>query len=224
MNKYVVILIILIFLYLLYSLIPSLIMKLVNAIKRKKSGNIIYLTFDDGPGIYTNELLDVLKKHDVKATFFLVSDFAKENEDIIKRMIKEGHRLEFHSKSHKDALFLDYRRTKEQVYNGLEEIRDMGIRPKYFRAPWGRYNIISLYFSHKLGVKPILWNVMAEDWKNTTPEIIEKKILKRVNGGDIICLHDNRGFIKDAPKNTIKALDNTIPKLKNKGFLFKVVE
>ena len=155
MSKYVVILIILLFLILSYSLIPSLTMKVLNSYKRVKKGNIIYLTFDDGPGIYTEKLLDVLKKHDVKATFFLVADFAKGNEKLIKRMKNESHRLEFHSKSHKDAIITGYNGTKTQVFGGLEELKTIGIVPKYFRAPWGRYNLFSLYFAHKMGLKTL---------------------------------------------------------------------
>ena len=222
--KYLYITLIII-LFLSYSLIPSRAMKIINSLKRKKQGNIIYLTFDDGPGEYTSKLLDVLKKYEIKATFFVVADFAINNKEVIKRMIKEHHKIEFHSKSHKDAALLDYFSTYKEVVIGLKELESLNINPKYYRAPWGRYNIFSLIYAKKLNVKPILWNVMAEDWVvNTTSEEIEKKLLKRVKGGDIICLHDNRGFIKEAPLRTIQALDKAIPKLKNKGYIFEVIQ
>ncbi len=223
--KYLIVLFILVLIYLFYTVLPSLYFKFMYKLKRKENGSTIYLTFDDGPSNeYTEVLLDVLKKYDVKASFFCVANFAKENENIIKRMNKEGHLVGLHSLKHDNAYLMDIFKTNKDFKNSIEIMKSLGKDIVYYRPPWGDLNLASLFNIRKYNLKLVLWNVMAEDWEgDTTAFDIEVKLLRRIKGGDIICLHDGRGE-NEAPKRTIEALDKVIPILLGKGFKFETVD
>lgn len=217
----VVILIILIFL--IYSYTPSNICKHRFFKREKDKEKVIYLTFDDGPSSYTEKLLDLLKEYNVKATFFCVANFAKSFPKTIERFKEEGHVIALHSLSHKNAMLQDPIATKKDLDESIKIMKELGIEIKYYRPPWGDSN---LYLLHKLKQEKldlILWDVMAEDWEaNSTENIIAEKLLSRTKEGSIICLHDGRGK-NEAPERTIKALKQAIPVLLEKGYEFKTI-
>lgn len=211
-------------LFLVYSFIPSNINKQKFFKKEKTKEKVIYLTFDDGPSEYTEQLLNLLKQYNIKATFFCVANFAKERKDTIKRMKQEGHVIALHSLKHKNSMIQGILETKKDLYNSLEIMNQLGIEIKYYRPPWGDSNIYLQYKLKTKNLQCVLWNVMAEDWEaNTTGDIIAKKLLNRVENGDIICLHDGRGKNK-APLKTIYALEKAIPIFLKKGFEFKTID
>lgn len=193
-----------------------------------KKGNqadpkFICLTFDDGPSRDTDKLLDLLKGQDVKATFFLVATFARENREIVARMKAEGHTLALHTFEHKCPLFEDEEYTKRAFDKSMDILADLEVKPRFFRPAWGTFNKVNIAKSREYGLKPILWNVMAEDWQgNTTEDIIFKKLIKRTKPYDVVCLHDGRGE-NDAPKRTIKALERAILMWKRRGFSFVTI-
>lgn len=223
--KYLIVLIVLVIIYLLYVAVPSLYFKFMYKLKRKENGKTIYLTFDDGPSSeYTEMLLDVLKKYNVKVSFFCVAEFANENEKIIKRMRKEGHLIGLHSLKHENAYFMDVFKTNKDFRESMQIMNKLGQDITYYRPPWGDLNLASLFNIKRYNLKLVLWNVMAEDWEgDSTPFDIEVKLLRRIQGGDIICLHDGRGE-NEAPSRTIEALDKVIPILLGKGFKFETVD
>lgn len=212
-------------LIILYGIIPTYVYKIKHKIEKKNitsNGKNIYLTFDDGPDPkYTLELLDILKENDIKASFFVVGEFAKNNPNIIKRMQEEGHKIGLHWYEHKSALIQHPLKTKTNFQKGINTLNNLGVKDPSFRPPWGQFNWVMIYLMKSYNLKPFLWDVMAEDWqKNTTSEIIKNKLEKRVKNNDIICLHDGRGR-DDAPRRTIEALKEILPKWKNEGYIFK---
>ena len=214
---------IIIILVLFYSIIPTIIIKLKNCreFKCTKNKKAVALTFDDGPSSnYTPELLDLLKKYNIKATFFIVAKFAEENHEIIDRMINEGHLIGLHSLEHKNALIKGYKYTNNDFRESMEILKKYGWNVNYYRPPWGHINLVTLKNIKKYKLKLILWSVMAEDWSgNITSKEIEKRILKRTKCGSVICLHDGRGKNK-APSRTIKALEKVLPTLIDEGYEF----
>lgn len=210
--------------FFLYAILPSRYFKFLYSKKRKNTGKTIYLTFDDGPSEHTSKLLDILKKYNVKATFFCVANFAKNNPNIIKRMNKEGHAIGLHSLNHENAYLMSPFKTKQDFSESIKIMKSLNQNITYYRPPWGDINLFSLYYLKKHHLKLVLWHVMAEDWKEKTSAFeIEIKLLKRIQGNDIICLHDGRG--KDnAPLRTIEALDKVIPILQRKGYKFETVD
>lgn len=177
----------------LYGLIPSHVNKKKFFNRDKENKKEIFLTFDDGPSGYTEELLDLLKEYEVKATFFCVANFSKEYPEIIKRMKEEGHLIALHSLKHKNAMLQGPFETKKDLKESLEIMKSLGVRVKLYRPPWGDSNLCLLRALKETGLKLVLWDVMAEDWeKNSSYQSIADKLLSRTRPGDIICLHDRK--------------------------------
>lgn len=187
---------------------------------RKK--NQIMLTFDDGPDEEdTIQLLDLLKKNQVHATFFVLASEAQKKEFILKRMKQEGHRIALHGFSHKSAMLMGYWKTKEQLIKGRQILKEMGYEVVYYRPPWGHINLWTLYLTKRLKMQMIFWTVMAKDWESqATVHSILEKLRTQVEPGSIICLHDagkQSGGAKGAAKKMIAALTFLLPIWKKQG-------
>lgn len=215
--------------FIFYMVIPNYIArnKSKEVIKTINEGTekTIALTFDDGPDpLYTNRLLDILKKNNVKATFFLVADKAEQNKEIVERMTKEGHGIGMHTLYHKSAWLSLPHETINEFKKGLAIFNGLGFDITYYRPPWGTFNALTLKNAIKNNLKIILWTVEAYDWrKNNSSSNIEKILLDRIKDKDIIVLHDSGGA-KGAPNNTLGALESTIPKLLDSGFDFITID
>lgn len=213
---------------LIYTILPNYyyrnfskkIIKSINPINKE-----IALTFDDGPDPrYTNDLLDTLKKYEIKCTFFLVAEKALKNKKIFQRMMNEGHTIALHSLSHRSAWLSLPWQTKKDFKISLKISKALGYEVKLTRPPWGTFNLLTQYYADKHNLQTILWSLNAKDWsRKTTSQEIINKIVKQVKAGDIIVLHDSNGA-KNAPVRTLKALDIIIPKLKSKGFKFVTIK
>lgn len=219
-----IVFLVLLSLFLVYGFLPSYLNKQKFFRKQKPEGNAIYLTFDDGPSEYTEKLLQLLNRYQIKATFFCVANFAKERKNVIEKMKQSGHVIALHSLKHKNSMLQGIIETKLDLEKSLQTMEALDVSVKYYRPPWGDANWYLLRELKKKKIPCILWNVMAEDWEaDTTEEIIADKLLARVKKGDIICLHDGRGK-KEAPQKTILALEKVIPIFLEKGFQFKTID
>ena len=192
---------------------------------------VVYLTFDDGPGQYTAEILDILAKNNIKATFFVTGQFSKYY-DLITREYKEGHTVGIHTYSHKWDIY-DSVDTYLNDFNKIEQLvfEKTGTHPKYFRFPGGTSNTVSR--KHSEGIMTTLSSLMKEkgytyfDWtfdscdtcKNNSEEDILKMVKKYLtgNGNYIILMHDIK-------KNTKLVLPKVIEYAKNKGYIFKQID
>lgn len=227
MKIFITLIIILLILFLTYCIIPNLycrnwskhVIHTINPIN-----NQIALTFDDGPNEqYTPKVLDILKKYQVKATFFIVIHQAIPNMDLIHRMKEEGHEIAFHSFKHQSAWELPPKTTLTEISKGEDALRDAGISFAHMRPPWGTFNLFTIYAPIKKKMKIVLWSVEAYDWrKNNQGSNISKLVVDRVEAGSIIVLHDSGGA-NSAPQHTIDALDILIPKLLEKQFNFVTI-
>lgn len=208
-----------------YSLLPTAICRGKALLPREQQNEkIIYLTFDDGPGEYTSLLLDLLKRHDVKASFFTVATAAEAHPDLIRRMKEEGHLIASHSLEHKNPLWQMPKKTELDFLLSAKIMDSLGVPLRYYRPPWGCFNLKTLLCLKGHGYEPVLWQVMAEDWRSdTTACEIGEKLLKRTKNGDIVCLHDGRGAI-DSPLRTIGALEMVLPLWQKEGFRFLTVD
>lgn len=154
----------------------------------------VCLTFDEGyENGYTPQILDTLKEKDVKAIFFVTYDFAKDNPDLIKRMIDEGHTVGNHSYRHYTMDEVSEETAKEEVnylHNYIEE--EFGYTMSYFRFPKGEFSEQSLGIVNNLGYKSVFWSYAYADWDvDKQPE--ESKaftgICESTHPGEIILLH-----------------------------------
>lgn len=214
----------LLYLFALYSIIPNIYFRFFAKNVRRNimtKDKEIAMTFDDGPDPrYTPQVLDLLKKSEVKATFFVLGEKAKEHPDLIRRMVDEGHTVGLHANKHIGAPFRTYRATKEDFFTSISILQSMDVKVQLYRPPWGLVNIASSKFIHQYDFESVLWSIHASDWSRYVDEKhIENVLTEKVKPGDIILLHDGRGA-KNAPQRTINALKNALPALKEKGYQF----
>lgn len=185
------------------------------------NSKVLYLTFDQGyENGNTPKILDTLKEENVTAAFFVVKPYIKQEPDIVKRMVNEGHLVCNHSSHHpsmasiKDTTKFNLEFTDvEDEYKSLIG-EDM---PKFFRPPMGKYSKNSLKKTQDLGYKTIFWSFAYKDWLvDNQPEerAAIKKILNGVHPGAIILLHS-------VSNTNAKILKEVITELKNQGYEFK---
>jgi peptidoglycan/xylan/chitin deacetylase (PgdA/CDA1 family) len=177
-------------------------------------GPFIALTFDDGPhGSLTPKLLDLLAKHRLKATFFVVGQCVVEYPDIVKRAAREGHEIASHSWSHPnlgkmsdDAVRRELQKTDDAI------VAAIGKRPTLLRPPYGSITARQKHWIHQeFGYRIIIWDVDPLDWKRPGPSVVTARILKETKAGSIVLAHDIH-----AP--TLEAMPATFDQLVKKGF------
>ncbi len=165
------------------------------------------LTFDDGPSaITTPHVLDVLKKYDVKATFFIVGEKLRLHPEIVQRAHREGHLIANHTLTHDPFLNLaSYRRYREEVEETQKLIKEfLGVDNHYFRPPVGLSNPRMAKVVDELGLMVVGWSIRSLDTRGGSPEKIVERILKHLHSGAIILLHDR---LDDAPQILEKLLE-----------------
>ena len=194
----------------------------------KKGNNdkkIIALTFDDGPDKdYTPQILDILKKNDVKATFFVVGENVKLNSEIIKRQYDEGHEIGNHTFTHINVSKNGYDNIYKEINNTQKLVKDIiGIEPKIFRPPYRAISKSMCNIVKEKNMNIVLWSDLdSRDWSNPGTYYIVDTITSKIQNGTIILLHDYNK-LRTKKSQTIQALEIVIPKLKENGYKFVTV-
>lgn len=180
----------------------------------RNSGRI-GLTFDDGPGADTAAVLDVLARHGVTATFFVVAERAERHPDLIRRMIAEGHEIGVHGLYHRSAFLEPPWVTGRRIRRAFDILAAMtGSRPVVYRPPWGHFNLAAWWAGRRLGMDRVLWNIAPDDWRaDRSPDRIARYVVQAAQPGTVVVLHDAGG---DRGR-TVTALDTMIPALRRLG-------
>jgi peptidoglycan-N-acetylglucosamine deacetylase len=184
----------------------------------------IALTFDDGPTPGTLRILKVMAEYKIAATFFQIGDQAAARPDIAKAVDSEGHEIGNHSQTHPNlamqrpqVIAREFERSQETIF------RTTGQVPAYLRAPFGVRWFGFRAMQQRMNLTGAMWTVIGLDWK-LPAEAISRRILTRVKEGDIICLHDGRGTLKDPDISaTEEAVRRIVPILLQKGYHFETV-
>jgi peptidoglycan-N-acetylmuramic acid deacetylase len=185
---------------------------------------VIYLTFDAGyENGYTPAILDALKKHKVKVTFFLVGNYVATQPELIKRMLEEGHQVANHTYSHPNMSGIStqsaFQNELEKLEKAYEEVCGQPM-VKYYRPPQGKYSINNLKMAKDLGYKTFFWSLAYVDWyndKQPTKEQAFKKLLGRIHPGAIVLLHSTS-------KTNSEILDELLSKWEEMGYTFGVLD
>ncbi len=184
------------------------------------------LTYDDGPNDpHTQHLLDVLARHQVHATFFLIGRYVQQRPDVVRELIKAGHVVGNHTFTHPLLIFKSAREVRAQLESCNRALTDaVGEHSNLFRPPFGGRRPAVLRMARQMGLEPIMWNVTGYDWNATSAEQIERKVTRQVRGGDVILLHDggHRDFGADR-SYTITATDRLISRYKSEGYEFVTI-
>ena len=157
---------------------------------------VIYLTFDAGfENGCTEKILDVLKKHEAPAAFFLVGHYIEKNADLVRRMATEGHTVGNHTMHHYDMSKLSETAAFEKELADLEilykEVTGCDM-PKFYRPPQGIYSESNLQMAKEMGYKTVFWSLAYVDWnqnKQPTKEYAFSKLLPRIHNGAVVLLH-----------------------------------
>lgn len=188
----------------------------VPEVPKAKTNKRIALTFDDGPSSsVTPGVLDTLKRHNVKATFFVLGSSVIQNPGLVKRELEEGHQVGSHSWDHPQLT----KQSTQEVYNQILKTQkavfdQTGYFPTTMRPPYGAVN---KQVAEEIGLPIIQWSVDTEDWKYRNAGIVTKKVLAVATDGAIVLMHDIH-------KTTAASLDTTLTKLKNQGYEFVTID
>ena len=169
----------------------------------------VALTFDDGPGPYTDQLLDVLRDSGVRATFFVLGSSIERQPDALRRTAAEGHEIGNHTWSHRDLTTL----TADEIQDELGSTADLvqritGTRPTLVRPPSGARNTA---VDPLVGGPEILWNVDPRDWATTDGAAVVQRVLADVEPGSIVLLHDIK-------QSTVEVVPTIIDELRARGY------
>ncbi|MBE9186092.1 polysaccharide deacetylase family protein [Microcoleus sp. LEGE 07076] len=184
---------------------------------------VVALSYDDGPyPPYTNQLLDVLDRYQVKATFFEIGRNIEKHPEIVKTIAARGNELANHSYSHKDMMFKPREYLLSEIAKTDKLLLELGVKQESisFRPPWGRRFVVLSYLVSQMHKKLIMWDVDSHDYeKKLTVEDIANRVIDNVRSGSIVVMHDGGG---DRSK-TVAATEIIVKNLRSKGYEFKTV-
>ncbi len=184
-----------------------------------KDAREIALTFDDGPNdAATPQLLEVLARHSVRATFFVMGDFARQRPELVRAVAAAGHLIGNHTMSHPKLSVTPGRRVRQELAECSAVLEDMtGVAMRFFRPPFGARRPAVLRAARELGLTPVMWNVTGYDWE----PIGEERILVNLNAGiarneragrgSNLLLHDGGHRAMGSPRvDTVRAVDRLL--------------
>lgn len=222
------------FLYLLiaffvvYALLPNILTRIFGflcmgngpADKRQ-----IALTFDDGPDPdYTGRLLDTLRECNTHATFFVLAVKALEFPDLIERMMNEGHEVAVHGMTHRFMPLSTIRQTSLATTGAASALhKRFGIHANYYRPTWGLCNLSTFLTIRAMKLKFVTWSVMVSDWRVTDAHTLLERIIRKLQPGGIIVLHDSDktpGAEHGAPEGVIQLLPKMVEAAQLQGLHF----
>ena len=184
----------------------------------------IYITFDAGfENGNTEKILDALKKHGVKATFFLVGNYFETQPELVKRMAKEGHTIGNHTYSHPDMSKIgDIQSFQTELQKNEALYRDIlgSEMPKLYRPPQGKFCEENLKMAQQLGYSTVFWSLAYVDWyadDQPTPEQAFSKLLPRIHPGAVVLLHSTSS-------TNAEILDELLTKWEETGYSFGDLE
>lgn len=211
----------------LYMFLPWILTRLMGmgVFSKGKVKGQLALTFDDGPHPeHTPKLLDMLLKHSVKATFFVLGSKAEQYPELILRMHREGHQIGIHNYNHRSNwLLLPWNVRRRQVDKSADIIQGItGTRPTYYRPPWGVLNLTDLFLCRDYTI--ILWSLMTSDWRSSIGRTrLQSELTNGMTDGSVVLLHDSGdtfGADRDAPLYMLQALDGALAEHRHKDLRF----
>jgi peptidoglycan-N-acetylglucosamine deacetylase len=182
------------------------------------------LTFDDGPSEGTEQVLEVLQRYRVPATFFQCGLNVERLPAVARAVLAEGHEIGNHSHSHA-RLYCRSKATIETEFTRAQEVIEatVGLVPRLMRPPFGIRWFGFRQVQRKLRLMGIMWTVIALDWKLKGSSVADR-LLKRASNGGIFCLHDGRELqVKPDISETLRALREILPALQDRGYKFETV-
>lgn len=185
------------------------------------SEKVVALTFDDGPKPgQTEAILDILKRHEVRASFFMVGRRIERHPELAARVLAEGHQLGNHSYSHRRLVLKSPSYVQGEIDKTDALLRGLGVKGEIlFRAPYGKKLVVLPWLLSRSGRKHITFDVVSRDDETQDVALLTSRVMESVRPGSIILFHDGG---QDKP-GTVQAVDLVLGKLKAEGYRFVTV-
>lgn len=159
---------------------------------------------------YVQKMLEILKKYNVKTTFFIGGTWAEENKELLKKIYDEGHEIASHGYSHKEHGKISFEANLEEMQKCHKIIKDeLGVEMELFAPPGGSYSSDTIKASEQMNYKTIMWTRDTIDWRDHNTSLIVSRALTNISGGDLILMHPTQ--------NTVEALTNIIESIQKRG-------
>jgi len=184
------------------------------------------LTYDDGPNDpHTLRLLEVLARHNVRATFFVIGRYAALRPDILRNVASAGHIIGNHTFSHPLLILKSAAEITRQLETCRRALTDaVGEHSNLFRPPFGGRRRAVFQVARKMGLQPVMWNVTGYDWSAPSAHDIERKVQRQVRGGNVVLLHDGGHLHFGADRShTVIATDYLIRRYQSEGYDFVTI-
>jgi peptidoglycan/xylan/chitin deacetylase (PgdA/CDA1 family) len=186
----------------------------------------IALTYDDGPNDpHTLNLLEVLERHNARATFFLIGRFVEQRPDIVREIVRGGHVIGNHTFTHPRLIFTSASETRNELQRCQQAIADTtGQSPKLFRPPFGGRRPDTLRVVREMGLQTIMWSITGFDWSAPPAERIVRRVSGRIQGGDVVLLHDGSHLgIGGDRAQTVIATQRLLDHWSTRGYAFVTI-
>jgi peptidoglycan-N-acetylglucosamine deacetylase len=195
------------------------------------------ITFDDGPNpAITPKLLDLLDRHNARATFFLIGRFVRTCPGLVRETVERGHALGNHTETHPNLFWCSPNRVRRELRHCQEAIVEiLGVPPRWFRPPYGFRNPWVVSTAAELGMKTVMWTLIPGDWREKPVEWLIRRMEPiarhgRKSGGaghrtgDVLCIHDgsHRALNGDRTR-TVAALEHWLPRWRDLGLEFVTI-
>ncbi|PFK60665.1 polysaccharide deacetylase [Priestia megaterium] len=184
----------------------------------------VALTFDDGPSAYTISILDILKRYNISATFFVVGSEVKKFPDIIQRIYREKHIIGNHTWNHPDITTLSRNELWKEINSTNIQIKKIiGHSPDLFRPPYSSINDKNADAIKKFGMTSVLWNVDSKDWQEKSPLSIQKNVISGIKKKSLIVMHDGDQYGSGPRDQIVTSLPEIITYLLKNNYRFLTV-
>lgn len=185
------------------------------------------LTFDDGPNDpHTMRLLDVLARHNAKATFFLIGRYVRQRPEIARAVLAAGHEIGNHTYSHPNLVLVSARRLRQELDDCRKALEDaLGTKTTLFRPPFGGRRPSVLRTARGMGLSPIMWSVTGYDWNAKSADAIVEKVARQVDSrskpqAEVVLLHDGGHLAFGADRGyTVEATRRLLDRYAGKKFV-----
>jgi peptidoglycan/xylan/chitin deacetylase (PgdA/CDA1 family) len=184
------------------------------------------LTFDDGPNLaWTAPLLEVLARHNVHATFFMIGRYVRQQPQLARAVAAAGHEIGNHTETHPNLMYCSGTRVQRELALCEQALTDViGPHASLFRPPFGGRRPAVLRAAAQAGYQTIMWRASSFDWQLPTADAIVQKVASQIHGGEVILMHDgsHRGMGWDRSR-TVAATDEIIRRYKGEDYEFLMV-
>jgi peptidoglycan/xylan/chitin deacetylase (PgdA/CDA1 family) len=187
---------------------------------------LLALTYDDGPNeAGTPQLVEVLARNDVRATFFMIGRHVAQRPEIAREVAAAGHAIGNHTYSHPNLIFASRVQLIKELEDCTRALEDaIGSHSNLFRPPFGARRPDVLAEVRRRGFIPVMWSITAYDWNTDPADVVETRVARQVRGGEVILMHDGGHLAMGADRSaSVSATDRLIRRFKQQGYQFVTI-